>query len=71
MYINSRPYKIVGSVCMGMISIKVDNTVKIGDVVEIISENINAQTIAEHIGKTTYTVITNISYELPRLYIEG
>lgn len=70
-YINSRPYKIVGSVCMGMISIKVDNTVKIGDVVEIISENINAQTIAEHIGKTTYTVITNISYELPRLYIEG
>lgn len=69
-YINSKPYEIIGSVCMGMISIRVDESVKLGDVVEIINEKINAQDIAKHTGQTTYSVITNISYELPRVYIE-
>ena len=69
-YINSKPYEIIGSVCMGMISIRVDESVKLGDVVEIINEKINAQDIAKHTVQTTYSVITNISYELPRVYIE-
>jgi alanine racemase len=69
-YINSNAYKIVGTVCMGMISVKVDERIKLGDVVEIIGKNINAQSIAQHTGQSTYSVITNISYELPRKYIE-
>lgn len=69
-YINSKPYKIVGTVCMGMISIKVDERVKLGDIVEIIGKNIDAQMIAKHTGQSSYSVITNISYEVPRIYIE-
>lgn len=70
-YINSNPYKIVGTVCMGMISVKVDERVKLGDVVEIIGRNIDAQIISKYTGQSTYSVITNISYEVPRKYIES
>ena len=46
-YINNKPYKIVGNVCMDMLFVKVDDTVKVGDKVAIIKDIKHIKEIAK------------------------
>ena len=40
--INNKLYELIGDVCMDMIQVKVDNTIKLYDEVEIFGKNITA-----------------------------
>lgn len=64
--INNKSYPIVGSVNMGMISVKIDDSVKLKDIVKLI-EDIRA--ISVHVGTTPHQLLTSISPILERRYI--
>ena len=69
-YINDKPYKIVGNVCMDMLFVKVDDTVKAGDKVVIIKDIEHIKQIANHLDTITYEVICSIGKRVPRVYVE-
>ena len=68
-YINNRPYKIVGNVCMDMLFVKVDDTVKVGDKVAVIKDIDHIKEIAKHLDTITYEVTCSIGKRVPRIYI--
>ena len=67
-YINNKAYKIVGNICMDMLFVKVDKTVKVGDKVIIIKDNNHIKEIAKHLDTITYEVICSINKRVPRIY---
>ena len=69
MYINDKPYKIVGNICMDMLFVKVDDCVKVGDKVTIIKDINHIKQIANHLDTITYEVICSINKRVPRIYI--
>lgn len=69
-YINNKPYKIVGNICMDMLFVKVDDTVNVGDKVEIIKDIKHIKSIAEYLDTIPYEVICSIGKRVPRAYIE-
>ncbi|MBQ9318774.1 MAG: alanine racemase [Bacilli bacterium] len=66
--INGKNYPIVGVVNMGMITIKVDDTVKVHDKVIIIK---NIREISSYTHTTPHQLLTSISPLIERRYIEG
>lgn len=64
--INSKKYKIVGSVNMGMITVLIDESIQVGDEVSVINKNIKE--IASLINSTPYFVMTSLNPTLPRIY---
>ena len=64
--INNKKYPIVGTVCMGMILILVDDVVKLGDTVYVIKENVTE--VARHVGTTQYVIMTGINKDVRREY---
>lgn len=69
-YINNKEYKIVGNVCMDMLFVKVDDSVKVGDKVEIIKDINHIKQIAKHLDTITYEVICSIGKRVPRIYVK-
>ena len=69
-YINDKKYKIVGNICMDMLFVKVDDSVKVGDKVTIIKDNEHIEEIAKHLDTITYEVICSISKRVPRVYVD-
>jgi len=69
-YINDKVYKIVGNVCMDMLFIKVDDSIKVGDKVAIIKDINHIKQIANHLDTITYEVICSISKRVPKVYIK-
>lgn len=69
-YINDKEYKIVGNICMDMLFIKVDDSVKVGDKVAIIKDICHIKEIANHLDTITYEVICSIGKRVPRIYIK-
>ena len=67
-YINDKPYKIVGNICMDMLFVKVDDTVKVGDKVTIIKDIDHIKEIANHLDTITYEVICSIGKRVPRVF---
>ena len=67
-YINNKMYKIVGNICMDMLFVKVDESVKVGDKVEIIKDINHIRRIAKHLDTITYEVICSIGKRVPRIY---
>ncbi len=68
-YINNKEYKIVGNICMDMLFVLIDDTVKIGDKVTIIKDSKHIQSIAKHLDTIPYEILCTISKRVPRLYI--
>ena len=68
-YINGKPYPIVGNICMDMLFVKVDDSVKLGDKVEVIRDIEHIKEIAKHLDTITYEVICSINKRVPRQYI--
>ncbi len=69
-YINDKPYKIVGNICMDMLFVEVDDNVKVGDKVTIIKNIEHIREIAKHLDTITYEVICSIGKRVPRIYIK-
>lgn len=69
-YINNKKYKIVGNVCMDMLFVKIDETVKVNDEVELIRDNNHIYEIAKHLETIPYEISCSISKRVPRIYKE-
>lgn len=69
--INGKLYNIVGIVNMGMITIEVDDSIKIGDIVTIIGNDINIKKVASLLGVTPYVVMTSIDSKIKRVYVKN
>ena len=69
-YINGKAHPIIGNICMDMLFVKVDKSVKVGDSVEIIRDIEHIKQIAKHLDTITYEVICSIGKRVPRLYID-
>ncbi len=74
--IRGRHYTVAGTVCMDqtMVDIGPDGTAYNGDDVllfgEMDGESIPLESLAEKTGTITYEILTNISYRVPRIYIQ-
>ena len=69
-YINNKKYKIIGNICMDMMFVKVDNTIKVGDKVVVIKDINHIKKIAKHLDTITYEVICSIGKRVPRYICE-
>ena len=69
--INNKRYQIIGDVGMGMIAVKIDDTVKISDRVTLIGENIPINEVSRHVGTIIYEVMCNVGKNVPRVYTKN
>ena len=69
-YIKNKPYKIVGNICMDMLFVKVDKSVKVHDKVTIIKDIDHIKEIANHLDTISYEVLCSIGKRVPRIYIK-
>lgn len=70
--INNQLCPIVGSICMDMMMIDVDNVnAKEGDSVTIFNSNPSLEEFAKYCGTITYEVLTSISPRVKRIYIKN
>lgn len=69
--INGRKYSIVGEVCMDMITVSVDNNVKLHDKVEIFGDTISVRETTRNLGSNAYRVFTSITTRVPRVYSDN
>ena len=69
-FINGIKYKVIGSINMGMVTVLVDKNVKIGDIVTVISKEVNYKSLASNFKVTPYVLLTNLSKTLPHIYIK-
>ena len=67
-YINDKKYEIVGNICMDMLFVKVDDSVKVGDKVAIIKDIDHIKEISKHLDTIEYEVICSIGKRVPRIY---
>ena len=67
-YINNKKYQIVGNICMDMMFVKVDETVKVGDIVELIKDNNHIYEISNHLDTISYELSCSLTSRVPRIY---
>lgn len=60
---------LFGNICMDMLFVKVDNTVKEHDKVAIIKDNDHLQYIANYLETIPYEIMCSISKRVPRICI--
>ena len=53
---------------MGMITVRVDEDTKVGDIVTIIGDKVSVKYTANFIGESPHTTITSINKNIPRIY---
>lgn len=66
--INNKKYEIIGDICMDMTIVKVDNTVKLHDKVEIFGNNISIKEVSRNMNTNAYHILTGITTRVPRVY---
>ena len=67
--INEKEYKIVGNICMDMLFVKIDDTVKLYDTVEILKDIEHIESVAKYLDTIPYEVMCSIGKRVPRKYI--
>ena len=68
--IKNKRYKIIGDVGMGMIAVKIDDSIEITDRVTLIGDNIPIKEVATHNGTSIYETMCNIGKTIPRVYVK-
>lgn len=68
--INNKRYKLIGDIAMGMINVKVDDTVKMYDKVTLIGDEVPIKEVARHNETIVYEIMCNIGKQIPRVYIK-
>lgn len=69
--INDKKYEIIGDICMDMTMIKIDDTIKIHDKVEIFGNNISIKEVSRNVNSNAYHVLTSITTRVPRVYTDN
>ena len=69
-YINGKYFEIVGRVCMDQIMVRVDESIKEGDKVEIFGAHISLASMARELETIPYEIICLITKRVDRLYIK-
>lgn len=69
--INNKLYELVGDICMDMITVRVDNNVKLYDKVEIFGGNISIKDVSIRTNSNAYHILTGITTRVPRLYSDN
>ncbi len=69
--INNKRYPIIGEIGMNMLSVKIDDTVKITDPVLILGGDISIREVSYYIGNSTYETLAMLPTNLPRLYYKN
>ncbi len=67
-YIKNKPYEIIGSICMDMLMVKIDKSIKLNEDVEIIKDINHIKQIASYLNTIPYEVLTSITYRVPTIY---
>lgn len=69
--INDKIFNVVGSICMDMISVEVDDSVKLYDKVTIIGgDKLSVKTVSNECGIRSYSLFTGITNRVPRIYLD-
>ena len=68
-YINNKKYKIIGSICMDMLMVKIDDSVKLSDKVYIYKDIEHIKYLSMYLKTIPYEIICNVSKRVPRKYI--
>ena len=68
-YINNKKYEIIGNICMDMLTLKIDSSIKIKDKVYIYKDSEHIKYLSKYIDTIPYELICNISKRVPRKYI--
>ena len=66
--INNKLYEIIGDACMDMLMVRIDNTIKIHDKVEIFGNNIPIKDVSTRTNTNAYHILTSITTRVPRVY---
>lgn len=67
-YINGHYYPIVGRVCMDQVMVKVDETVKVHDLVEIFGSHLSLARMAKELHTIPYEITCLVSERVERIY---
>ena len=67
-YINNKPYKIIGNVCMDMLFTKADDSVKLYDEVTLLKDNSHILQTSKHLNTIPYEILCGISSRVTRVY---
>lgn len=70
-YIQGAFCPVLGNVCMDMIMVRVDDSIKVGDVVEILGKNQSIQNFAQNAGTIPYEIMTGLSSRMPRVFVQS
>jgi len=58
--------------CMDMITVKVDDSVSVGDTVTLVgSDLLPVKKVCAECGINSYTLFTGVTPRVPRVYIDG
>ena len=69
-YINNKKYEIIGNICMDMLMVKIDESIKINDKVYIYKDINHIKELSNYLNTIPYELICNISKRVPRKYIK-
>jgi len=67
-FIKDKEYEIVGNVCMDMLFVKVDESVKVHDEVEVLKDIEHIENVSKHLDTIPYEVLCSIGKRVPRIY---
>ena len=67
-YINNKKYEIVGNICMDMLMIKIDSSVKLNDKVYIYKDINHIKYLSKYLDTIPYELICNVSKRVERKY---
>jgi len=69
--INNKLYEIIGDICMDMITVRIDDTIKLYDTVEIFGKNISIKDVSRRTNSNAYHILTGITTRVPRVYSDN
>ena len=69
-YINNKKHEIVGNICMDMLMVKIDKSVKLNDKVYIYKDINHIRELSNYLNTIPYELICNISKRVERKYIK-
>ena len=67
-YVNNKKCQILGSICMDMLMIRIDDSVNIHDTVYIYKDINHINYLSNYLNTIPYELICNISKRVPRIY---
>ena len=69
-YINDKKYEMVGNICMDMLMVKIDESVKLYDKVYIYKDIEHIKYLSNYLDTIPYELICSVSKRVPRKYVK-